>query len=1040
MEKGNIMKGHNLAAYRLALLASTASLVVASAVPVYAQAGSGEEAVIEQIVVTGSRIKRAGGESSTPITTMDELDIKLSGVSNVEDMLNTLPQFIPASDGTSRSNDPGTGQALVDLRGFGSQRNLVLVNGRRFTISDTLQRTDINTIPAALVKRTEVVTGGSSAVYGSDAITGVVNFIMRDDFEGVEIGAQAKIDTHTGATTKDFNLTLGGNFADGRGNMVMSVNYLKRGQILQGEREFSAVSLVDGVDENGNPVAVPGGSGFVPNTRFSGLPSGAALDVRGREALSAALNAAGLGELGGVGFLPDDSGLNVRPFVSPDDLYNFAPDNYLQIPQERWAITSFGHYDFSDKITGYVEASFSSNGVDRESAPSPMNGPFLFSVDNPFISDAMREVLRQADLQEGRVIGRVALDDGTVIDPGQLCNYAAGGNPDVCDPTQGLYVTNVVNGASSLTTTPGDGFTPLSVATRLEEAGPRLIRDSRDAMRVAAGFKGDLGDLGDNMFRNLSYDVYYSFARTKNVNRRENVPSRSGFQNILLPGSAPDGGTLGNIFGPNLSQEAVAGFSVGATNITISQLQVAAGSISGDILDLPAGPLAASFGVEWRSATASYTPDEYLSSGDVAGFGKQNSIRGNVTVKEMFGEVRVPLLGDLPFVEELTANGAFRVSDYNLSNVGSVWTYLGGADWRITPDIAIRGQFQHAIRAPSIGELFNDQTETAQSAVDPCSVPSARADSVVSDLCVKTGVPVSLVGDASVQPNSQVTALTGGNPSLDAERSDTITFGAIITPEAIPGLVVTLDYFNIKLTGAIDELAGGASNALNLCYNIIQDVDSAVCRAVVRNPATGEITTPFNMLLFNENIGGLQTKGIDFGIRYGFDVGFGLLSDDSSFNISMNGTWLDAFTMTPVEDLPERKNFCVGAFGDNCGEPKPTFKNTTRITWNTGPLSLSLRHRFIGSVRDDKVLIPQRLGVDGPSASEIVNPKFSPKQYFDLSATYNLNETVQVYGGMNNLTDTKPPLTGGSASQANTYPGTYDTLGREVFFGTKVTF
>ncbi|MDT8321586.1 MAG: TonB-dependent receptor [Xanthomonadales bacterium] len=1031
---------------RASLLACTAFTLIGvaglGASPAHAQSQEedSERGALEEVVVTGSRIKRAGLEGSTPVTTVEALEFQISGSSNAEDLLNTLPQFVPSAEGTSRSNSPGTGLALIDLRGFGPQRNLVLVNGRRFTIADTLQRTDINTIPSALVERMEIVTGGSSAVYGSDAITGVVNFIMRDDFEGIELDAQTRWDSRDQTPTNDFNLTMGSNLADGKGNIVLSVNYLKRDELLQGARDFSRTALVDDFDENGNPILVPGGSGFVPNSRLSGLPTGSALDVRGREGLATALIAAGLGELGGIGFIPDDSGLNVRPFQSPEDLFNFAPDNFLQVPLERWAITAFGHYDFDEKATGYVEASFSNNRINREQAPSPMNGAFLFAVDNPFLSPEMQEVLRQADLQEGRVVGRVAEPDGTVIDPGEVCRYAAGPDPSVCDSSQGLFVTPVVNGASSLTTTPGDGFTNLSLSRRLEEAGPRRLMDDRNAWRVALGLRGDLGDLSANAFRNLSYDIYYSFARTENTSRTENVPSRSGFQRMLLPGSAPDGGTLGNIFGPNLSEEAVEVFRVGATDITISQLQVAAGSISGDLFDLPAGPLGASFGFEWRSSKAGFTPDEFLSSGDVAGFGAQSSTTGKVEVKELFGELRAPLLEDLPFMESLTANAAFRWSDYDIDAVGSVWTYLGGIEWRVSPDLALRGQFQRAIRAPSVGELFDDQTETAFNATDPCSLPSAASDPVVRELCVQTGVPVSLVGDPGIQPNTQVTALVGGNPNLDAEESDTITFGAIITPQAISGLIITVDYFDIKLEDAIDILAGGASNALNLCFNTIQDINSAACQSVVRNPANGEITTPFNMLLFNTNIGKIQTTGIDLGASYSFEAGFGLFSEISNFDISVNGTWLDTFDVTPVQDLPEQVNRCAGAFGNNCGSPKPEWKAVSRVTWVTGPLSLSLRHRYLGSVRDDKVVIPQRLGIPGPSPEDINNPRFGDQHYLDLSFIYGLTETLEFYGGVNNLLDNDPPVTGGSASQANTFPSVYDVLGPEFYLGAKVVF
>jgi len=991
---------------------------------------------VEEIVVSGSRIEREGFEASSPVTTVDLNDIKLSGTSNIENLLNTLPQVVPSSAGTSTSNNPGTGTALIDLRGFGANRNLVLVNGRRFTISGTDQRTDINTIPAALIERTEIVTGGSSAVYGSDAITGVVNFIMRDDFEGVEARAQTNFDSRTATPTHDFNLTAGGNFHDGRGNAVVSVNYLKRNALLEDQRDFSRLPLQDGVDENGNPALVEGGSGFVPNTRFTGIPTGAALEVNGRQDLAAALEAAGLGDLGGLGFLPSDDGMTARPFQAPQDLAN-SPISFLRIPQERWAITGFTHYDFHEKVTGYAEASFSNNKVDRELSPTPMNGPVLVNVDSSFLGQEMQNVLRAFDQQEGRVIGRQVDEGGTVIDPGEVCPYAAGPDPETCDSAQGPFQQTVTNGSFSRVTTPGDGLAALNTAARLDGLGPREFDDRRNAWRVALGFEGDLGSVSDEFLRDLTYDVYYSFARTENASRTIEAASRSRFaQSVLGVSGAP----VGNIFGGNLNPEAAEFIGINATDLIDSQLQVAAGYLTGEVFDLPAGPVEASLGGEWRSASASFEPDEFLSSGDVAGFGERGGIGGNVTVRELFGEVRVPLLADLPFMENLTGNGAFRLSDYDLENVGTVWTYLGGFDWRVDPNLAIRAQFQRAIRAPTVGELFDDQNQGAQNATDPCSVSSAADDPVLRDLCIASGVPPELVGDDAVQPNPQVTTLTGGNPNLQEERSDTWTFGAVVTPEAVPGLRLSIDYVSIELEDAIDQLAGGAANALDLCFNVIQDLDSQVCQAIDRNPANGEITIPFFVSVFNQNIGAIKTEAIDFRADYRFDVDFGLLSRQSSFDVSFNGTWTDQWTLTPVQDLPDRPNRCVGSFGNTCGEPKPEFKQTTRLTWNTGMLSLSARYRFISSLTDDRILVPERRGGVGADPASLAMPGIDAQHYLDLSFSYDIQENFEFFGGVNNVTDNTPPVLGSSALQANTFPSTYDILGPQLFFGGVVRF
>src|SRR5688572_28405448 len=344
-------------------------------------------AEVEEILVTGSRIAREGIDTSTPVSVIGVEEIKLSGVANVEKVLSDAPQFVGSTNGGASANTVPGGTADVNLRGFGASRNLVLVNGRRFAIYGPEQVTDLNTIPTALIERTEVVTGGSSAVYGSDAITGVVNFIMRDDFEGVEATAQTSYDSPTDTPTYNVDLTVGGNFAEGRGNAVVSVNYMNRGAITRGERgEWAFFSLSDGCvtpdsfsrTQPGVPVSVPtgsncraaggvpgliaGGSGDIPNGRFTGVPL--FNSPQSNPGLNGALSAAGLGGMSSRGFTFNDDGTTVRPALTPQDDFNLGPDNYLQVPQERWMLNAFSHYDFAEKATGYLEFHFSNNRVD----------------------------------------------------------------------------------------------------------------------------------------------------------------------------------------------------------------------------------------------------------------------------------------------------------------------------------------------------------------------------------------------------------------------------------------------------------------------------------------------------------------------------------------------------------------------------------------------------------------------------------------------------------------------------------------------------
>ncbi|GER01068.1 TonB-dependent receptor [Iodidimonas gelatinilytica] len=950
---------------------------------------------IEQIVVTGSRIARRDLTSSSPVAVVDAEQYRLSGTVNVEQLLNTLPQVIPGT--TAFSNNPGNGAATLDLRGLGAERTLILVNNRRYMFFDANQITDVNTIPAALVERTEVVTGGASAVYGSDAIGGVVNFILKDDFEGIEIGTQYDITTRGDADRANIDLTMGGNFADGRGNAVLYMNYFDRDAVMQDARDFSFNALLDDFDENGNPALVPGGSASVLNGRFSG-PLDNDVNRALRPGLTTALDNAGLTGLGGLGFLPGADGQTATNFRNPEDLFNYAPDNFLQIPQERWMIGTMATYDITDQMEFYAEGSFANNRVITELAPTPITGNFLFNVDSPFLSPAMQEVLRQADLTEGTITGTVRDDNGNLVNPGTL----------------------------TLADTAGDGQTSLSIGRRLEEVGPRQNSDERNSWRVVTGIRGDLGDFSDTMFKNMRYDAYYMFARTLNTQRQAGNVSRSAFQAALLDNSL-------NIFGPNITEDAADSIRIAATNVEESQLQVASGAISGDIIELPAGPVGGAFGFEWRSTSARFSPDTALSSGDVVGFNAGNPTAGGYDVWELFGEVRVPIVADLPFAKNVEVNGAFRYSDYDLENVGGVWTYAGGVDWSVSDDLMFRGQFQRAVRAPNVQELFGGQAQGFPGAIDPCSDQfTGEQTQALRDTCIASGVPAANVFGA-IQPNTQIQGLFGGNPDLEEETSDTFTIGAVITPQAIPGLSVTIDYYNIEVDDAISVLGGSLNNVLDLCFNEIQDINSPFCQAVNRNPG-GDIGEPNFVEVLNANIGKFETDGIDLQINYSMDLDFGLLSESSSLDFFVLGTWVNNFDITPVAAIPERIDECAGTFGNTCGEPLPEFKTNSRVTWRTGPLNLSLRWRWIDSVKDDQLLN------EGTVAANLAVPKIGSQNYFDLSATFDVLDNVQIFGGVDNLFDNKPPLVADSSEQANTFPGTYDVLGSRLFFGATVRF
>lgn len=1003
------------------------ALATAFIVPALAQAqttGStpaAADTAVAEVVVTGSRLAARGFRAPTPVTVIGSEEIGLSGTQNVETLLNDTPQFLGSQNNGPTANTVPGGTATLNLRGFGAQRNLVLVNGRRFTITGPDQTTDINTVPAALIKRVETVTGGSSAVYGSDAITGVVNFIMKDDFEGVELTGEARQDTHTKTKTYTADLTFGTNFADHRGNVVVALNYLDRGGYSRADRGGWAMpTLADGcvtaasysATRAGTPLAIPagqtclsaggrpglifGGSGTIPNGRF--VPVGSPSSP----GLTAALAAAGLSGLGSRGFTFDDAGKAARPATTPGDDYDLAPANYIVIPQRRWLANMAAHYDFNAHVTGYAEANYSNNRVSMQLAPSGFSGNFLVNVNNPYLTPQLQEVLRQLD----------QLEVGTV---------------------------RATNGTSSLTTTAGDGLAILNVNRRVPEIGARTNTTDRSAFRTALGVRGDLGSVSESYLRNLKYDAYYTYTRTTDTSTSGGAISLSKVQaGLLSVNGAPP---VLNIFGANLSPQAAASIAVASTNYTESSQQVLAASLAGELFDTWAGPIDFSAGAEYRKASARFVPDSFLASGDVSGFNAAKSTQGSESVKEVYGEVRVPVLKDSPLGERASVNGAFRYSDYDLSGVGGVWTYSVGGEYAPISDITLRGQFQHAIRAPNVGELFGGNTISGPSAVDPCSSrqPTAQQTAAVRAVCVATGVPAASVFTLSVQPNTFISQVSGGNPNVGPEKSNTTTFGVVLQPRFVPGLAMSVDYFKINLDGAIAPLGGGISNTLSLCYNTIQDASSVFCKAITRDPLTGQIAAPGYVTTTNGNTGGLKTSGVDFDANYRFNLAWGPFGG-SRFDIGSNFTYTDEFTATPVQALPATKNYCIGAFGPTCGQPIPRWKGVSRVTWRSGPATLSLRHRYIGEVTVDTYLLPKRLGAAFPDKATLTTPVIKAQNYFDLTAGYEVNKAVSLTAGVRNLFDKNPPIVGSSAPSDNTFAATYDVEGRVVYASVTARF
>lgn len=969
-------------AVKLALL--SAGAVAIASPPAVAQ----EEDVIEEIVTTGSRIKRADLESVSPVQVIGAEEFRLSGIVNVEQKLAELPMILPAFGPSS--NNPGDGTAQVDLRGLGISRTLVLVNGRRWISSRQDAVVDLNTIPGTLIKQVDVVTGGASAVYGSDAMAGVVNFQFIDDFEGVEITTLYDVSTEGDAEKFNVDLTMGGNFDNGRGNATVYLSFSDRKALFQGDRSFSFFALEDhdlvdfgsggpqdGTTGVGGNLFAGGSSGTLGTTLFFGAYSADGPLAATPNQLSD--DVFGLGIACGVfcgTFNADGSGTIWDNVASR---FNYAPDNFLQLPQERYMLQAFAHYDIYDNVTVYTEIAAVSNKVPQELAPTPA---FLYTVevnpDSPFFAPEVQAAL---DLARSDTNG-----DG-VVD--------------------------------------GDDNTFLGlVGRRMRENGSREAIDTRDAVRLLVGAEGDFND-------NWGFDVYGMFARLENSNLLNNDVSDSRFRQAVLvddTGTAcqnPSGGCAPmNIFGPgNINQAAIDFVNIGASNVTSLDQYVFNGAITGELISIgDAAPIAIAFGVEYRDDQSTFRPDAFLSAGDVLGFNAGLETIGSYNVTEFFAEIAIPLLEDAPFAQNLDLWLAGRSSDY--SNIGSVSTYAGAINWAPIDMVKFRVGFQRAVRAPNVNELFQGLANGFPGAVDPCSLDGENAANPNAGLiltCEATGVPVGQTG-LFEQQNSQIEGLFGGFAGLTEETGDTFTFGVIVQP--LDNLDITIDYFDIEIEDAISVLGGSLDGALDICHNVLQDPNSVYCQAITRAGA-GSVRI---VELINANIGALKTSGFDVNINYRQDFDFGFFGEGSDLSILLRSTFLDDAIIAP-DPISPREVQCAGAFSGEglCSTARSDVAINTRITWNTGPLGLSLAWRYLSAV-DDEIIVN-----DGVAPSTVAVPSVDSINYVDLTATYQINDLFAVAFGAKNIFDELPTHLGDTQEQANTFPEVYDVIGTRIF-------
>lgn len=966
-------------------------VAAATAMPALAQSGEADD----QIIVTGTRIQREDLNAPSPVTTVNSEQLVLTNTVNSEQFLNTLPQVVPSFDQTS--NNPGDGSARVSLRGLGSARTLVLVDGARFVGLGPTFVVDLNNIPAALVERIDVVTGGASAVYGSDAVSGVVNFILKDDFEGIQLDVSHELSAAGwDANQTNVALTLGGNFADGRGNAVVFASYTNREELFQGDRDFSSDTLFD--QGAGATTFGRGGSSNIPEVRFRGASDNTFglnnTDANGNRLPSTNTNFApdffvenfapecgannasaclGFRNAGGSGSAADIRGL--RAAGNETDLYNYAPENYLQLPQERYNITALGSFEITDNMEAYMRGVFSESVVDSQLAPTPSGAiPVTVNLDNPAI-------------------------------PADLLALIAG------DPNSNN----------------GDGTANIRVHKRFEEIGTRNSLRTTTGFQILTGLRGDFSD-------NWSYDTFFNFSRSTVAQIQTGNISTSAFQAGVLCDAGPTAQASGcsvpyvDIFGGAGGISPAAASSIartGAQNDEIEQTQWV-GTISGNLegLSSPWAEAAPALvvGLEYRDLFASSVPDSVLGP-DVRGFNSSLPVEGRYDVYEAFGEVQIPVISGVTGFESFSINGAYRYSDYSIDNVGGVHTFAVGGDWTpVEGAPRFRAQFQRAVRAPNISELFAAFTNGFPTAQDPCSSGFGSFSGATNvATCTATGVPAGQVG-ASFQSNGQIQSLFGGNPNLGQETGDTLTIGMVWQPEFVDGLTVQVDYFDVSIKDAITAIP--LQVILNECH--IQGIQSQCdILAAARDPNTGELggSPATSANLGSVNAGSIDTSGIDLNLTYSTDIGPGTLTAQYYGTYLLDFTYQSSATSAEID--------CAGFYGPQvcvaATEPSPEYKHTAQFSYLYGPLTASLRWRAISGMESS---------VTGLSD---LSDDIGFFNYLDVTTQYAVNENLDLTLGVRNITGKDVPLIGSTVNeQANTFPATYTPFGRQLFFGASV--
>jgi iron complex outermembrane receptor protein len=1007
--------------FAAALTAALAVAMTAASPAAFAQlapAAAETTEAIQEIVVTGSRIASPNQVSTSPIQVISAQSIQVSGKTDITDIISQLPQNFTndlgqdLGNGTSGLTAAG-GVATADLRGLGPSRTLVLIDGRRLGVGSpntaiAEPAPDLDQIPVGLVERVEVVTGGASAAYGSDAVAGVVNFIMKKNFEGFQIDGQLGENRHDNNDTfmqglvrqfgytpptgtaedgrnRTFAMLMGTNFADGKGNITAFLSYRHADPVYSSQRDFGACQLGPTFDANGNVT----GASCIGSTNSNWFEP------------TAGANANNIYSVSGHSFVPNPS-----VATTPPASFNSQPYITMTREDDRYNAAFMAHQEINDAFQPYAQFFFMDDKTHQQVAPAA-----LFKDSNP-------------------------------LDPTGAGDYYVNcSNPFLSAQQRGILCTPAQIAAD--TANPGSATVQVRIGRRNVEGGDRYTDYEHTNYRTVFGVKGDFADA-------WSYDAYGQYFYTKFTDSNNKYLNYLAIGNALLvTGTAANPKCIGgtgcvpyNIFSDGgVTQAALNYLYELGTAQGASTLRTVHADITGKLGNYGiTSPLATegvgvNVGFEHRNDHEFLQPDSAEESGLLSGFGSAVApIDNGISVKEEFIELRAPLAQDKAGAKDLLFDTGYRRSDYSTAGVTN--TYKFEVQYAPIADYRFRVSYDRAIRAPSVAELFTPPIVGLTTiGPDPCAPP------ITFTLlqCERTGVTAAQFNGGTIPQGTanQLSQQTSGNPALKPEQADTYTIGLNFAPAQIPHLTGSIDYYHITIK---DEV--GVIPYLVVLSDCANTGDPAYCSQIVRSPSTGSLTGNSNasggyVIQQLYNLGSAINSGIDAQLGYKLDLppGFGAVS------FALNGSYL---LRSETQPLPGAHTYdCAGLFGATCQTINPRWHHIFRTTWDTPwNVSASLTWRYIGAVSEDNNSSDPTLHFSYWGAYDYYNATIPSVSYLDLEATWNINTKVQVRAGANNVLDKDPPLIDSglvAGGAANTY-STYDMFGRQLFVAFTAKF